>query len=113
MKKFDAQIFMAAVRHEAGEIAANEASLATLRKLLALEGDEFLMQAYRVILGRKIDNAGLAAYSQRAKSLRGKIHTLGVLWFSPERVYLSGWQRTLLAMGGRILGKGSARDKAG
>lgn len=94
MRKFDVQIFMAAVRQEAGETPVRGTSLAMARKLLRLEGEEFLRQAYRAILGREIDRPGLDAWRSQADSMAGKIRILGSLWLSPERVYLRPWQRT-------------------
>ena len=85
MEKFDCRAFMASVRREAGERVA-PASPRALLELLHLDGIDFLLAAYRTMLGREADPAGLRAYEARAASLPGRLRVLLSLLLSPERL---------------------------
>lgn len=104
MKKFNASLFMATVRREAGEGPIGP-RLADMRGLMRLEGEEFLHQAYRLFLGRSADRAGLESWRQQIKSRFGKLKVIGSLWISPERIYLPVWQRGLVRLFKMLLRK--------
>lgn len=76
---------MASVRHEAGE-HVTPPSLRALFELLRLDGIDFLLAAYRTLLCREADPAGLRAYEARAAHLPGRVRILLSLMLSPERL---------------------------
>ncbi|MBD5552875.1 MAG: hypothetical protein HDQ44_00910 [Desulfovibrio sp.] len=103
MKKFDARVFMASVRREAGEEWANKISAGEITHLLKLARTDFLVQAYRIFLNRDPDPAGLAAFQARSESLPGRMLILASLWLSPERIALPARLREALRMASRLL----------
>lgn len=86
MEKFDCQAFMASVRHEAQE-RLPAAGLRAMLELLRLEGTDFLLAAYRLLLCREADPAGLHAYEARAAHLPGRVRILISLLLCPERLH--------------------------
>lgn len=112
MKKFDARVFMTALRQETGEAEPPRPGVDVIRRLLALEGEEFLRRSYRSILGREVDLPGLEAYRQKAETGRGRLAILAALWLSPERVCLPLWQRALFKKCASLFGRFSGANKA-
>lgn len=104
MKKFNVSLFMATVKREAGE-GPTRPGFAGVRRLMRLEGEEFLHQAYSLFLGRTADRDGLIAWLPQINSRFGKLKVIGSLWTSPERIYLPGWQRALVRIFKAILRK--------
>lgn len=96
MAKFDPDIFMSAMRHEAGESLPQTVSPALLLRLMSMQGELFVREAYSIFLHRKPDKSGLATYAHQAKSIRGRLKLLLVFYLAPERVCLPVWQRLLL-----------------
>lgn len=96
MKAFDIRQFMHNVHREAGDTAfIASASWAELPDLLRLQGDTFVRAAYRFILGREADTAGLSQYRVRAESLPGKLRILLSLYCSPEHGRVAAWKYTI------------------
>lgn len=105
MKKFNVSLFMATVKREAGE-GPLKPSLADVRRVMRLEGEEFLQRAYQLFLGRAADRDGLMAWQPQIGTKFGKLKVLCSLWASPERIYLPGWQRGLVSFFKAIMRKG-------
>lgn len=103
MKKFDPEIFMRGVCHEAGEKPTRNIGIRHVRSLLQVKGESFINQAYCTILGRAPDPEGLAAYSGQAQTTLGRFLIIAALYFSPERVWLPPWQRSLIKWGGKAI----------
>lgn len=110
MKRFDSRIFMATIRREAGE-SVQPASLREALCLLNASGEDFVRQAYPLLLCREADPTGLKAYAPRARSLPGRILILASLWLSPERVLLPSWLRACLRLGGQAMRLGRAKPR--
>lgn len=104
-KKFDLQIFMASVRHEAGE--KNNAGLTTgkLLNLLKLENENFIRAAYYAFFNREPDPSGMATYLPFARDVPRRIQLLLILSLAPERKYLPLWQRRIADKFLRIVDK--------
>lgn len=85
---------MAGVRQMAGERGA-VVHVRDLCRLLRLEGTDFIMAAYRLVLGREADPAGLRGYEARARHYPGRMMTVCSLLLSPERMGLPAWLRRL------------------
>lgn len=62
----------------------HQINTAALRKLLLLDGEVFLREAYKRILGRPIDNSGLQHYSERLSKGEKKLRILYDLATSSE-----------------------------
>lgn len=62
----------------------DQINTAALRRLTLLDGEWFLHQAYRKILGRPIDNSGLQNYLQSLSKGEDKLRILYYLATSPE-----------------------------
>lgn len=92
-KKFDPEIFMASVRHEAGETTDAKISATTLFRLLNLRGEAFIRSAYPIFFNREPDPSGMGTYLATSKNFIGRIKLLAVFTFAPERKYLPPWQR--------------------
>lgn len=103
MKKFDPRVFMASVRREAGEVWSERPSWPELGHLLGLEGDAFLIQAYRLFLHRDPDPAGMASWRGRAATPYGRLLIIASLWLSPERMALPSGARACLLGLSRLL----------
>ena len=88
MTKFDCQSFMASVRREAGEQSRTVPPWHTCSALLRLEGNDFLVAAYRTLLKREVDNGGLHGYAARSATLSGRITIFLALLASPEGLLL-------------------------
>lgn len=99
MKNFDSKIFMASLRKMLDEPAPANPDL---RQLLNLKGEEFLRQAYRLILQREIDPAGMRHYADRANSRAGRLKVLVVLLLSPEFGKAPMWLMKAVNMAGKI-----------
>lgn len=89
---------MAGVRREAGERSGNLPHWRTLSALFRLEGGDFIMAAYRAILGREADPAGLNGYAARSERLIGRIGIAVSLLLSPERLLLPAPIRRVMAL---------------
>lgn len=98
MANFDCQSFMASVRREAGERGGNVPDWRTLSALFRLEGPDFIAAAYRSILKRDADRAGLSAYAAKSESLLGKTLMTASLLLSPERLLMPAWARRALTV---------------
>lgn len=96
MKKFDPEIFMAAVCSEAGEEPIRKATFKQACRLLPLKDEEFLNRAYELLLHRKPDATGLAGYTPRAGTLTGRFCILLALYFSKERSSPGAWHAYIL-----------------
>ena len=105
MKKFDPDIFMAAVYREAGEKMPYRVNFRQVLAILPIKGEQFLKEAYSALLNREPDPAGAAAYQRRAESLPGRFLILIALYFSPERIWLPAWQRAPLQFCRNVLGR--------
>lgn len=101
---------MASVRAEAGENPALSGPLRQTRRLLRMEGGDFVREAYRIYLGREADPAGIGAYAPRAGHLPGRITILAALALSPERVCLPGWLRASLRIAARACRRSRKED---
>jgi len=96
MARFDARLFMASVRREAGEIINEPISLRKIHRLLSLTGDTFLSQAYKSILHRDIDPVGKKGYAKRSLSFFGRIRIIAALLLSPEQIFVPKWLQYML-----------------
>jgi len=66
------------------ELTDNEANVHRLRQVLALEGPEFLGQAYLLMLGRPIDPDGFRNYDAQLRTGKSKLSILAELRTSNE-----------------------------
>lgn len=98
MAKFDCQSFMASVRREAGEQGGSVPNWGTLSALFRLEGHDFIVAAYRTILKREADRAGLTGYAAKSESLLGKTVITASLLLSPERLLMPAPVRRVLTL---------------
>ncbi len=105
MKRFDPDIFMSSVYHEAGEKEAWNITWREACRLLSLKGEPFIFQAYTALLGRDPDPTGLEAYASRSRTLAGRFMILTALYFSTERLWLPYWQRKFIRIGGSLIRK--------
>lgn len=85
MEKFDCNIFMASLRKMLNEPPPETPTMHSLLKLLNLEGEAFLQAAYRLIMGREADPAGMRGYASFANSRAGRLRVICALLVSPER----------------------------
>ncbi|MBQ7607985.1 MAG: hypothetical protein IJU76_08470 [Desulfovibrionaceae bacterium] len=88
MPQFDLQLFMAAVRREAGETCHEPLKIRDLLALLRLEGRPFLYASYQRVLFRAPDPVGLAGYAKSSHTFFGRLRTLLALLCSTERAAL-------------------------
>lgn len=102
MKRFDSDIFMASLRKLLDEPAPASPDIRTLLGLLTLEKEEFLRQAYRLILQREVDPAGLRGYAASANSMPGRIKVVCALLLSPERGKAPLWQIKAKSLAGKV-----------
>lgn len=101
--EFDPRVFLTAVRLEAGEPISGGITMPLLGQLLKMQGESFIMQAYRVFLGRNADASALSGYAAQANSLPGRILLLLALSLSPERRRLNPTLLKTLRKLGQIL----------
>lgn len=85
METFNARLFMAAVRREAGEQQKDPVTLQELWALLKLKGRPFLEASYQRLLQRLPDPTGLAGYETSSNHFLGRIRILLALLLSPEQ----------------------------
>ena len=85
METFNARLFMAAVRREAGEQQNDPVTLQELWALLRLKGRPFLEASYQRLLQRLPDPTGLAGYATSSTHVLGRIRILLALLLSPEQ----------------------------
>ncbi|MBR3663551.1 MAG: hypothetical protein IKN64_02735 [Desulfovibrio sp.] len=85
MRQFDVQLFMAAVRREAGETYGEPVKIRDILALLRLEGPSFLEASYQRVLFRAPDPTGLAGYAKSSHSFFGRLRILVALLCSAER----------------------------
>ena len=110
MAKFDSRAFMAGVRREAGE-RGGAPRWRSLAALLRLEGNDFIMAAYRAALRREADPAGLRDYAARTRSLPGRVAVLLSLLLSAEQTALPAPARRALMFCRRSLRRWRAGRK--
>lgn len=104
MKKFDIRVFMAGVRHEAGEKHGPAVTCSqVLQLLLQTDSESFMRMAYRLFFNREPDASGMTAYLPRARSMAGRLKLLAIFWLAPERKFLPTWQRLMLEKGSWLL----------
>lgn len=82
--EFDADIFLANLRHEAGELPQPLTMTAIIR-LLRLKGEEFIHQTYLTLLHRHPDEVGMKANLRRAAHYPGRLKIIVILLVSRER----------------------------
>lgn len=80
----EARRFAARQPARAGASTANPVAASSLADLLALEGAEFVRQAYRCVLGREADPSGLSGYVQRLEAGTSRSQLVADLRCDPE-----------------------------
>ncbi len=80
----EARRFAARQPVRAGASTANPVAASSLSDLLALEGAEFVRQAYRCVLGREADPSGLSGYLQRLEAGTSRSQLVADLRCDPE-----------------------------
>ncbi len=101
MQQFDMRVFMDGVRALAGESTARMTFAQALKACMGKDGEEFVKQAYPLILDRCADPIGLADYARVGASKRKKIIALLSLALCSESLARYGAGRLLLRLRGR------------
>lgn len=84
MRKFDFKEYMEWVEYKAGEGKKPLTSLDRAAHLSRIEGEEFIMFAYKYIFKREAETDAFNHYSRHAGSLPGRLRICCSLLFSDE-----------------------------